>query len=100
MGHPDRRVEARHHGAEGRTVSGTTADVLNQADALLAPMKIPPARYLAAELFIASRCAGLADQRELTEALGLSPAPGKRTFSTAARRAVPDGFRRNRRGKR
>jgi hypothetical protein len=81
-------------------VSGTTADVLNQADALLAPMEITPARYLAAELFIGDNCAGLADQRELTEALGLCPAPGKRTFSTAARRAVPDGFRRGRTGRR
>jgi hypothetical protein len=77
-------------------MSGTTADVLNQADALLAPMEITPARYLAAELFIGDNCAGLADQRELTLALGLGPAPEKRTFDSAARRAVPDGFRRGR----
>lgn len=81
-------------------MSGTTPDVLNQADALLAPMEITPARYLAAELYIASRCTGLADQRALTEALGLGPAPGPRRFDSAAHRAVPDGFRRGRTGRR
>lgn len=78
----------------------TSVDTLNQADAILAPLEIPPARVLAAELYICDRADDLADQRLLTQALGLDAAPEPKTFSSAERRAVPDEFRRKTSGRR
>jgi hypothetical protein len=59
---------------------------------------IPPVHKVAAELFIADHARDLAEQREVTQALGLDqalvfaarPAPGPR--------AVPDPFRRPAKG--
>lgn len=73
----------------------STVDTLNQADALLAPMDIPRARYVAAELYIHDQASDLGDQRMITQMLGLDAAPEPKTFSSAERRAVPDTFRRH-----
>jgi hypothetical protein len=79
---------------KGRTRMSGTADTLNQADALLAPVEIPPWQYVAAELFIHDRETGLDEQRLITQALGLDANPEPKTYHAAHRRAVPDLFRR------
>lgn len=78
----------------------TSVDTLNQADAILAPLEIPPARRLAAELYIGDQAGCLTDQRLLTQALGLDAAPEPKVFGSAERRAVPDAFRRKTAGRR
>lgn len=60
-------------------------------------LPVTPLERLAAELFIASRARGIADQRLLTQALGLDSGPRATGAPATARRAVPDGFRRTRR---
>lgn len=70
------------------------ADVIASADAILAPTDITPVRRLAAELYIRDQADGLADQRMLTQMLGLDADPAPKTFSSRDRRAVPGLFRR------
>ncbi len=78
-------------------MSSSLSDMRDQGDFLTAVTAPGPVECLAAELYIADHCAGLADQRYLTEVIGLGASPEPRRFSTAARRAVPDGFRRQHR---
>jgi hypothetical protein len=60
---------------------------------------IPPAHRVAAELFIAGHARDLAEQREVTQALGLDQAPVLAARPGPGPRAVPDPFRRSTKGK-
>jgi hypothetical protein len=60
---------------------------------------IPPVHWVAAELFIAGHARDLAEQREVTQALGLDRAPVFAARPEPGPRAVPDPFRRASKGK-
>lgn len=71
-------------------------DVLDQSGYRTEPLDVTPVQLLAVELAIAAHARDLDDQRFLTRALGLDEVPRPRTWNSALRRAVPDGFRRTR----
>ena len=60
---------------------------------------IPPVHWIAAELFIAGHARDLAEQREVTEALGLDRAPVFAARPEPGPRVAPDPFRRSTKGK-
>jgi hypothetical protein len=60
---------------------------------------ISPVRRVAAELFIARHARDLAEQREVTQALGLDRPPTVDGRRAPGPRAVPDDFRRSTKGK-
>lgn len=60
---------------------------------------IPAVHRVAAELFIADRARDLAEQREVTEALGLDRVPAFTARPEPGPRAAPDPFRRPTKGR-
>ena len=56
---------------------------------------IPPVHWVAAELFIAGHARDLAEQREVTQALGLDRAPSFAARPEPGPRVAPDPFRRS-----
>ena len=60
---------------EGIQTCGRLSDLLDKGDSLVGDTSIPLVRWLAAQFFIAGKCTSVADQRHLTEALGLDEIP-------------------------
>jgi hypothetical protein len=60
---------------------------------------IPPVHWVAAELFVADHARDLAEQREVTQALGLDRAPVFAARPEPGPRLAPDPFRRASKGK-